>query len=167
MPEHLNYVLCSKRHVILIASLLLESDLHRARVRRDPSRDSDSVVVKNLVWLCANGLWLESESRHYEFSGISCFFSCNINEITLKRRKTTQLTSIFAAHRRKRYDKSPYTHRKIKKATWQHKNTTNKFDYTTIADRLRTVSWSNSSHPTGVVKVVYERSTFPLIATAV
>ena len=31
------------------------------------------------------------------------------------------------------------------------KNTTKNFDYTTIADRLRTVSWSNSSHPTGVV----------------
>ena len=28
------------------------------------------------------------------------------------------------------------------------------FDYTTIADRLRTVSWSNESHPTGVVKTV-------------
>ena len=64
-------------------------------------------------------------------------------------------------------DKNPYTHRKIQKATWQHKNATKNFDYTTIADRLRTVSWSNSSHPTGVVKPVYERSTFPLTATAV
>ena len=64
-------------------------------------------------------------------------------------------------------DKSPYTHRKIQKATWQHKNATKTFDYTTIADRLRTVSWSNSSHPTGVVKPVYERSTFPLTTTAV
>ena len=26
-----------------------------------------------------------------------------------------------------------------------------KFDYSMIADRLRTVSWSDSSHPTGVV----------------
>ena len=26
------------------------------------------------------------------------------------------------------------------------------FDYTTIADRLRTVSWSNNSHPTDVVQ---------------
>ena len=59
------------------------------------------------------------------------------------------------------------THRKIQKATWQHKNATKNFDYTTIADRLRTVSWSNNSHPTGVVKPVYERSTFPLTATAV
>ena len=47
------------------------------------------------------------------------------------------------------------------------KYATKNFDYTTIADRLRTVSWSNSSHPTGVVKPVYERSTFPLIARAV
>ena len=40
-------------------------------------------------------------------------------------------------------------------------------DYTTIADRLRMVSWSNSSHPTGEVKPAYERSTFTLTATAV
>ena len=65
------------------------------------------------------------------------------------------------------YDKSPYTHRKIQKATWQHKNATKNVDYTTIADRLRTVSWCNNSHPTGVLKPVYERSTFPLTATAV
>ena len=30
-------------------------------------------------------------------------------------------------------------------------NATKKFDYTAIADRLRTASWSNYSHPTGVV----------------
>ena len=41
-------------------------------------------------------------------------------------------------------DKNPYTHRTIQKATWQHKNATKNFDYTTIADRLRTVIWSNS-----------------------
>ena len=39
--------------------------------------------------------------------------------------------------------------------------------FLTITDRLRTVSGSNNSHPTGVVKPVYERSTFPLTATAV
>ena len=65
------------------------------------------------------------------------------------------------------YDKSPYTHRKIPKTTWQHKNATKIFDYTAIADRLRTVSSSSSSRPIGVVKPVYERSTFPLTATAV
>ena len=45
------------------------------------------------------------------------------------------------------YDKSPYTHRKIQKVTWQHKNATKNVDYTTIADRLRTVSWGNDKHP--------------------
>ena len=30
-------------------------------------------------------------------------------------------------------------------------NATKKFDYTATADQLRTVSWSNYSHPTGVV----------------
>ena len=37
--------------------------------------------------------------------------------------------------------KNPYTHREIQTATWQHKNATKNFDFTTIADRLRTVSW--------------------------
>ena len=35
------------------------------------------------------------------------------------------------------YDKIPFTHRKIQKATWQHKNATKNFDYTMIVDRLR------------------------------
>ena len=46
------------------------------------------------------------------------------------------------------------------------KNATQNIDSTTIADRLRTVSCSNRSHPTGVVKPVYERSTFTLTAIA-
>ena len=58
-------------------------------------------------------------------------------------------------------DKSPYTNRKLQKGTWQHKKVTKNFDYTT------TVSCCSSSQPTGVVKPVYERSTFPLTATAV
>ena len=45
--------------------------------------------------------------------------------------------------------------------TWQHKNATKNFYYTTISDRLRTVSWSNNSYPTGVVKPVYRIPTFP------
>ena len=52
--------------------------------------------------------------------------------------------------------------RKIPKTKRQHKNTTQNFDNTTIADRLRTVSWSNDSHPTGVVKPLYSIPTFPL-----
>ena len=38
------------------------------------------------------------------------------------------------------YDKSPYTDRTIQKATWQHKNATKNFDYTSIVDRFGTVS---------------------------
>ena len=44
------------------------------------------------------------------------------------------------------YDKSPWTDRKIKKkSTWQHETATKNVGYTTIADRLRTVSWGNDS----------------------
>ena len=65
------------------------------------------------------------------------------------------------------YDTSPITHRKIQKESWKHKNASKNFDYTTIADRLRTVSWSNDSHATGVNKPVYGIQTFPLAAKAV
>ena len=56
------------------------------------------------------------------------------------------------------YDKSPYTNEKSKKQRDNIKNATKNFDYTAIEDLLRTVSCSNSSHPTGVVRPVYERS---------
>ena len=46
------------------------------------------------------------------------------------------------------------------------KNATKKYDYTAIADQLRTVSLSNYSHPTGVVNQ-FTGQTFPLPATAV
>ena len=63
--------------------------------------------------------------------------------------------------------KAPTPTEKSKKAKWQHKNATKNFDYTTIADRLRMVSWRNDSHPTDVVKPVYGIPTLPLTATAV
>ena len=47
------------------------------------------------------------------------------------------------------------------------KNSTKNFDYITIADRPRTVSWGNDSHPTGVAKPVHGIPTLPLIAKAV
>ena len=53
------------------------------------------------------------------------------------------------------------------KTNGQHKNVTKIFDYTTIADRLRTVSWSNNSYPTGEDKPVYGYPTFPLTTKAV
>ena len=63
------------------------------------------------------------------------------------------------------YDKNYYTHKKIKKAKWQHKNANKILDYTTIADRFTTVSMSNDSYPTGMVKTVNGIPTFPLTAT--
>ena len=44
---------------------------------------------------------------------------------------------------------------KSKKQRDNTKNATKNFDYTTIADQLRTVSWGNDSNPAGVVKPVY------------
>ena len=61
----------------------------------------------------------------------------------------------------------PLHQQKNKKATGQHKKATDHFDYTTIADRLRTASWSNDTHPTGVVKPVYGIQTFPVTAKVV
>ena len=58
------------------------------------------------------------------------------------------------------YYKSPYTHRKTQLVTWQNTNSTKKFDNTTIADRLRTVSLSNDRDQTGVVKPVNGIPTF-------
>ena len=40
-------------------------------------------------------------------------------------------------------------------------NATKKFDYTVVVGRLRTVSWSNYGHPTGVVNRL-TGPTFPL-----
>ena len=48
-----------------------------------------------------------------------------------------------------------------------YKNATKNVDYTTIADRIRTVSWVTAVNPTGVVKPVFVRTAFPLTATAV
>ena len=48
--------------------------------------------------------------------------------------------------------KAPTPTEKSKNQRDNIKNATKNFDYTMIVDRLRTVSWSNSSHPTSVVK---------------
>ena len=55
--------------------------------------------------------------------------------LKLKREKEGDLTQS--------YDKTPYTNRKFENQRTTHTNATKNFDYTTIADRLRTVSWSN------------------------
>ena len=57
--------------------------------------------------------------------------------------------------------KSPNTVRK-----WKPRESHQNVDYTTIVDRLRTVSWGNKCHPSSVVKPVYGIPTFPLTAKA-
>ena len=53
--------------------------------------------------------------------------------------------------------KAPTPTEKSKKQRDNIKKATKNFDNTAIVDRLRTVSWSNRSHSTGVFKPVYER----------
>ena len=48
---------------------------------------------------------------------------------------------------------APKLTEKSKKQRDNIQNATKNFDYTTIADWLRTVSWGNSTYPTGVVKL--------------
>ena len=55
----------------------------------------------------------------------------------------------------------------ISKKQWTTQKRHQNFHYTTIADRLGTVSWSNNSNQTGVVKPVYGYPTFPLTTKAV
>ena len=63
------------------------------------------------------------------------------------------------------YGKSPYTTGNAKKQVTTQKRH-QKFDYTTTEGRLRTVSWSNNNHQTGVVKPVYWIPTFQLTTKA-
>ena len=59
----------------------------------------------------------------------------------------------------------PTENSKQSKVTTQKRH--QKFDYTAIADGLRTVSWRKDRHVTGVVKQIYVISIFPLTGKAV
>ena len=61
----------------------------------------------------------------------------------------------------------PIYQQKIRKPIDNTKTPPKNFDYTTIADRLKTVSCSNNSNPNDLVKPVYVYPTFPLTAKAV
>ena len=64
------------------------------------------------------------------------------------------------------YNENPYTNRKLNNQLTTEKRHQN-IDYTTIADQLRTVSWSNNIHTTGVVKPANGSPTFPVTQKAV
>ena len=55
----------------------------------------------------------------------------------------------------------------VKKAEGQFKTAPKTKDYTTIADQLRSVSWSDDIIQAGVDKPVYGIPTFPLASKAV
>ena len=109
---------------------------------------------------------------------VSIFIPCLSNSLDSKFKFNSWYVNLLSMNKTKpfvekkekdltrSYDKSPYTHRKIEKATWQHKQRHQNFD-DTIEDSLRTVSWSNSSHPTAVVKPVNGCPTFQQTATVV
>ena len=59
------------------------------------------------------------------------------------------------------HDKSPYYNKQKCQKGMTIKDVTKKFGNTAIDDRLRTVSWSSYSHPTGVVHR-FTGLTFPL-----
>ena len=61
--------------------------------------------------------------------------------------------------------KAPTPTEKSKTQRRDHKNASKNFDYTVIEDPLRTVSWSNNSQPTSVVKPVNGIPTFPHTTT--
>ena len=89
-----------------------------------------------------------------DFRVVSCFLDCNRNSDFTCIEKGRDLTQPL--HLQKISNSNVTTQKR-------HQN----YDYTTIADRLRTVSWSYDSHPTSVVKSVYGIPTFKLTATAV
>ena len=82
--------------------------------------------------------------------------SQNINGKRQDGQQTFWITSTQARIKRtwkdltESYGKSLYTNRNLKKAKWQHKNATKKFDYPAILDGRRTESWRFCSHQTGM-----------------
>ena len=64
-------------------------------------------------------------------------------------------------------EKSPLPTGNQKKESCNTKNAMKNFDYTTIADRQRTVIWSSDILLTGVVKPVNGITTLPLAANDV
>ena len=97
----------------------------------------------------------------YSCTFICCHIhDCNIVYFDVKQEKKEEILLSPMT-------KAPAPTEKSKKQRDNTKNATKKIDYTTIADRLRTVSWRYNSHQTGEVKPVFARSTFPVTATTV
>ena len=128
-----------------------------------------SLFLSSLYPVFRDGKINKVRPRVRLFSNGHLFYYFIVNFFTVGTTFSYHIIGDFHPHCRRntREKDKVYDLLQSARATWQHKNATKNFDYTTVADRLRTVSWNNSSHQTGVVKPVYERSTFSLTATAV
>ena len=101
--------------------------------------------------------------NNYIYQHFPSFCSLEINLILwIELSKFSLLSNTLFKYREKKEEiwLSPMTkaHTPTEMSKGQSDNThnaTKKFDHTAVADRLRTVSWSNYGHPTGVVNLVY------------
>ena len=103
-------------------------------------------------------LWFPSRivSAHLFVTMTSWHIERVINE---NHRNYLRNLSICIKWKKKEIWLSPMTIATAEMSKGQSDNTNNatkKFNYTVVADRLRTVSWSNNGHPTGVVNLVYD-----------
>ena len=115
------------------------------------------MIVLLTAQMCEKLKWRTLESAyHTDWMDVAC---CHFHLPSLVGTKTINNRSIFFKRKRKRSDpvlwRKPLHQQKCQKGkvttqTIQQK----KFDYTAVADRLRTVSWSNYGRPTGVVNLV-------------
>ena len=80
----------------------------------------------NVMWLASNDAGVRNKTNNLHLR--TTIKQCQAREHWKQEKKEEIWLSPVT--------KSPYTHRTIQKATWQHKNATKNFDYTTIADRL-------------------------------
>ena len=127
--------------------------------RVDRNHKSITVLLNNqeffLIFLFNNILYVYSKrSIRYQNA------TKNFNNILyfISNRSISNTSYVFhtcSKRKRKRSDsilwQKPLHQQKCQKGKVTTQQHTKKFDYTAVADRLRTVSWSNYSHPTGVV----------------
>ena len=97
--------------------------------------------------------------KTWTYQSICVVFARRVNYV---RKRTSSYSDVW--HDSWQKPPNPQKNPKSKVTTQKgHQN----LDYTTIVDRLRTVSWSHGSHLIGVLKPVYAHPTFPLTAKAV
>ena len=100
--------------------------------------------------------WWQQSSEWLYFSLSQCYTDIDLGLILKTKRKRSDSVLWL----------KPLHQQKCQKGKVTTPTEPQKFDYTAIADRLRTVSWSNYSHQTGVVNR-FTGPTFSLPATAV